>query len=65
VKAYSKVESQLRSLVLDLREVARLLVGLEPVCEGRRIGSRDEASQKADQSEYCPHSGACRRTMRL
>jgi poly(A) polymerase Pap1 len=65
LKAYGKVESKLRSLVLDLREVARLLVSLEPVRKGCRIGGGDETSQKANQSEYCPHPGACRRTMRL
>jgi hypothetical protein len=50
VKTYCKVEGELGSLVLDLREVARLLVSLEPVCEGSRVCGRDEASQKANQS---------------
>jgi hypothetical protein len=50
---YSKVEGQLGTLVLNLREVACFLVCFEPVGKGGGV----YASQQAEERKYCPHRG--------
>jgi hypothetical protein len=47
MSAYSEVECNLCSLILDIGEETCLLIGSKLVCEGSRSYERGEASQQA------------------